>query len=163
MSNWDKIVQTHGTMVFGTVLRILGHTADSEDVVQEVFLEAHQLVLAEGVRNWGGLLRQLATYRALDRLRQRKAFVTVARLDLAGHDGDPEAAAVERELAERLRQAVAGLPEREAAVFCLRYFDDLSNQQISENLNITSGAVAAALHKARAKLESMLVGVAQGD
>lgn len=163
MSDWDTIVRVHGPMVFSTVLRILGHAADTEDVVQEVFLEAHQLKLAEGVRNWGGLLRRLATYRGLDRLRQRKAVVTVAHLRLVDHDGDPEAAAVEHELADRLRQAVVQLPEREAAVFCLRYFDDLSNQQISENLNITTGAVAAALHKARAKLESMLVSAVHGD
>jgi RNA polymerase sigma-70 factor (ECF subfamily) len=62
-------------------------------------------------------------------------------------------------LAERLRQAVAELPEREGTVFCQRYFDDLSYDQIAENLDISRGAVASALHKARSKLEAMLTEV----
>ena len=41
------------------------------------------------------------------------------------------------------------LPRREATVFCLRYFDDLSYEQIAESLSIKTGAVATALHKAR--------------
>src|SRR5207247_6557 len=63
----------------------------------------------------------------------------------------------------QLREAVAGLPEREAAVFCLRYFEELSYQQIADTLDINAGAVAAALHKARAKLEAQLMPVRQGE
>jgi RNA polymerase sigma-70 factor (ECF subfamily) len=66
-------------------------------------------------------------------------------------------------LAERLRQVVADLPEREGAVFCLRYFEDLSYHQIAEALNISSGAVAQALHKARAKLEVLLTKAMQEE
>jgi RNA polymerase sigma-70 factor (ECF subfamily) len=66
-------------------------------------------------------------------------------------------------LAERLRQGIAQLPPREAAVFCLRYFEDLSYQQIAETLHITAGAAATALHKARAKLESLLSEVTKGE
>lgn len=161
MSDWDTLVRMHGPMVFGTVWRILGNEADSEDIVQDVFLEAYRNRLR--VRHWGGLLRRLATFRALDRLRQRKEVHGLDGASLAGRDGDPEASAIERELAERLRQAVAQLPQREAAVFCLRFFDDLSYEEISEHLTITPGAVAQALHKARAKLESMLVGAIKGE
>ncbi len=46
--------------------------------------------------------------------------------------------------------------QREAEVFCLRYFDDLPNQKIAEVLNMQPGAVGVALHKARAKLELLL-------
>jgi RNA polymerase sigma-70 factor (ECF subfamily) len=67
------------------------------------------------------------------------------------------------ELAQRLRLAVAQLPDREATVFCLRYFDELSYQRIADTLNINLGAVATALHKARAKLETLLAVTAQGE
>jgi RNA polymerase sigma-70 factor (ECF subfamily) len=70
---------------------------------------------------------------------------------------------VERELADRLRQAITQLPDREAAVFCLRYFDDLSYQDIAETLHIQTGAVASALHKARLKLETFLLETVQGE
>lgn len=163
LSDWDLIVRTHGQLVFGTAWRILGHVADTEDVVQEVFLEAYRMREKETVRNWGGFLRRMATFRALDRLRDRKPTVPLEGLRLVESGGDPEAEAVGKELRERLRQALGELPPREAAVFCLRYFEDLSNQEISDQLDISPGAVAQALHKARAKLEDRLENVLQGE
>jgi RNA polymerase sigma-70 factor (ECF subfamily) len=162
VTDWDRIVREHGPRVFATAWRILGHAADTEDVVQEVFLQAHQLRQAGPVRSWAGLLRRLAACRALDKLRQRRPTVPLDGLDLAGGEGGPEQLAIEHELAERLREALAHLPPREAAVFCLRYFDDLSYEQIADTLQIRAGAVAAALHKARARLEALLLEPAQG-
>jgi len=129
VTDWDGMVHQHGPMVFGTAWRILGHTADTEDVVQEVFLEAYRLRAAEAVRCWPALLRRLATCRALDRLRHRRA----------------------------------ALPQREATVFCLRYFEDLPNQRIAEILSIQPGTVGVALHKARARLEALLTEAPTGD
>ena len=163
MTDWNRIVRDYGAMVFGTAWRVLGHAADTEDVVQEVFLEAHRLRQTQTVRHWGGFLRRLAACRALDRLRQRKVTVSLDGLALLGSGDGPEEVAIGRELADRLRQAIAQLPEREGSVFCLRCFEDLSYQQIAETLDISPGAVAAALHKARAKLESLLTEVAKGE
>ena len=156
MIDWDSIVREHGPVVFGTAWRILGHVADAEDVAQEVYLEAYQWPLSRPVRSWGGLLRRLSACRALDRLRQRKNNVPLDGLSIVnGHSG-PEEEAVANELAARLRAKLALLPPREGTVFCLRYFEDLSYQEIAELLTITPGAVAAALCKARAKLEAYL-------
>ena len=71
--------------------------------------------------------------------------------------------AVRRELAEHLRSAIAALPEREGAVFALRYFDHLSNPEIAEVLGVSTGAVAAAIHKVRAKLDAVLSHSSQGE
>jgi RNA polymerase sigma-70 factor, ECF subfamily len=161
LTDWDRIVREHGPIVFATAWRILGHAADAEDVAQEVFLQAHQMQQVEAVRCWEALLRRLAACRALDRLRQRKANVSIDGLALANSSDNPEAVAIERELSARLRLAVAQLPRREAAVFCLRYFEDLSYDQIAETLSIRVGAVATALHKARARLETILLEAAQ--
>jgi RNA polymerase sigma-70 factor (ECF subfamily) len=163
MTDWDQMVRQHGPVVFRTAWRILGHAADAEDVVQEVFLQAFQVQQEEAVRSWESLLRRLAAYRALDRLRQRRASLPLEGLALASTAGSPEEAAVERDLANRLRDAIARLPPREAAVFCLRYFDDLTSQQISLTLGIQIGAVATALHKARQRLESMLIEPVHGS
>jgi RNA polymerase sigma-70 factor (ECF subfamily) len=150
-------------MVFGTAWRILGHAADTEDVVQEVFLQACQLARAGTVRHWGGLLRRLAACRALDRLRQRHPDVSLNGLALTCADAGPDAELIGRELAERLRAALARLPERQSAVFCLRHFEDLSYQQIADTLQTTPGAVATALHKARASLEAQLGELIYGE
>lgn len=162
MTDWDRVVREHGPMVFGTAWRILGHAADAEDVVQEVFLEAHLLRARQTVRHWPGLLRRLAACRAVDRLRQRKAILPLDGLSLAGGI-EPDQEAIGHELADRLRHSIAHLPEREASVFCLRYFEDLSNQRIAEVLDISPGAVAVALHKARARLESLLTEPVKGE
>ena len=156
MTDWDRIVREHAPQVFGTAWRVLGHAADAEDVVQDVFLQAHLLHRTRPVHSWGGFLRRLAACRALDRLRQRRATCNLDPLfPCAGSDG-PEEQAIEHELRDRLRAALAQLPEREAEVFCLRYFEDLSYQRIAELLSITSGAVGTALRKARDKLEAAL-------
>jgi len=105
----------------------------------------------------------MATYRSLDRLRQRKPISSLDGLPVPGTMNGPEEDAIAGELQEQLRHAVTQLPQQEAAVFCLRYFEDLSYKQIAESLQVTSGAVATALHKARAKLEVLLGDCARGD
>lgn len=155
--DWDQIVRDHGRMVFSTAWRILGHAADAEDVVQEVFIEAIHVSQTQEIRHWGGLLRRLATCRALDRLRQRRTCQSIDGMALPATSDGPEDVAIGRETADHLREAIAHLPEREATVFCMRYFDDLSYQRIAEILNIRLGAVSAALHKARGKLESVFI------
>lgn len=160
--SWDQIVREQGPMVFGLAWRILGHAADAEDVVQDVFLQAHQMQRVRPIDCWPALLRRLAACRALDRLRKRRATVPLDGLALAAAGDSPDAPLIERELLERLRQAVAELPEREASVFCLRYFEDLSNQRIAKTLNIRTGAVAVALHKARARLEPLFQEAVKG-
>jgi RNA polymerase sigma-70 factor (ECF subfamily) len=163
VTDWNRIVREHGPLVFGTAWRILGHAADSEDVVQEVFLEAYRLRAGQPVRHWPGLLRRLAVCRALDRLRQRRPLLPLDCQPAAGPGDDPEETAIGHELAERLRQALAELPRQEAAVFCLRYFEDTPNQQIADILKISPGAVGVALHKARARLETLLEEVPKGE
>lgn len=163
VNDWERIVRDHGRLVYSAAWRVLGHDADTEDVVQEVFLEVHRLWQNRPVRSLPGLLRRLATCRALDRLRQRKTILSLEGQNVVGPDADPETQVMEQELADRLRQLVGTLPERESSVFCLRYFEDLSYQEIAEQLSIQTGAVAAALHKARGKLGSLLTGALKGE
>ena len=64
--------------------------------------------------------------------------------------------AVERELADRLRWAIAELSDREASVFSLRYFGEMANSEIARTLGISTDAVGVALHKARTRLKELL-------
>jgi RNA polymerase sigma-70 factor (ECF subfamily) len=163
VTDWDRVVREYGPMVYATAWRILANAADADDVVQDVFLQVHQLHQSEPVRYWVGLLRRLATCRALDRLRQRRHTLSLEGLSLYSAVPAPDAILLGKELAGRLRQALAHLPPREAAVFCMRYFEDLSYQQIAEALRVRVGAVAVALHKARARLEAFLLEPVPGE
>jgi RNA polymerase sigma-70 factor (ECF subfamily) len=159
--DWESIIRTNGAMAFDTAWRLLGHAADTEDAVQEALLEAFQLYGRQPIRNWGGLLRQLAMRRAIDRLRQRCAVLPLPLEALtfdpvSPESEQPESIAVERELADRLRLAIAKLPDREANVFSLHYLGEMANSQIAETLGISADAVAVALHRARNRLKQLL-------
>jgi RNA polymerase sigma-70 factor (ECF subfamily) len=67
------------------------------------------------------------------------------------------------ELEARLRVAVAGLPDREGAVFSLRYFEGLELSEIAATLRINYSAAATALSRARAKLEAVFSETAVED
>ena len=156
MVNWQSIVRSHGPMAFDTAWRLLGQAADAEDVTQESLLDAFQLHSRGEVHNWGGLLRRLATRRAIDRLRRRRKTEVLSHEPATRKADQPESVAMERELAGRLRSAIGELPDREASVFSLRYFGEMSNPEIADALGITVGAVGVALHKARIKLKQLL-------
>jgi RNA polymerase sigma-70 factor (ECF subfamily) len=158
-ADWESIVRTHTPLAFDAAWRLLGHAADTEDVVQEALLDAFRLHAHQSVENWGALLRHLATRRAIDRLRKRRAaaLVPLGTFEVSAPESEqPESVAAERELADRLRWAIAELPDREASVFSLRYFGEMANCDIAQALGISTDAVGVALHKARKKLKESL-------
>src|SRR5262249_49928489 len=151
---WEAIVREHAPIVFGAAWRILGHAADAEDVAQEVFFEAFRKWQLQPDTHWTGLFRRLAVCRALDYRRKRKATVRLTDFaEVPGTANNPTRVAVVNELVLLLRKAVDQLPRQQAAVFCLRYFEDLNSNEIAAALGIKPGAVATALSKARTKLE----------
>jgi RNA polymerase sigma-70 factor (ECF subfamily) len=139
VNNWDQIVRQHAPVVCATAWRILGDVTEMEGVALEVFGEAHEIARTGPVHCWEVLLRRLAANAAIDRLRQRRPS-----------EGR------ERGTAGRLRSALARLPGREAAVFALRYFDDLSTREIAETLLLSRSTVKACLRLARDELEALL-------
>ncbi len=140
-------------MVISISWRILGNSADVEDNLQDVFLEACRIHQRTTVRHWRGLLRRLATMGALAKRRQRRHHASLAEISpLDNKTPAAEDMAIRRELETRLRDAVATLPEREGAVFALRYFENLELPEIARSLGIRYSAAGAALSRARAKL-----------
>ena len=161
-ADWKSIVQEHGPGVYRIAWRILGNADDADEVVQDVFLQAHQFESRNKVANHMGLLKRLAVCRSLDCLRRRRAYVGLDDMPITDSGSGPEAQAMGNELEARLREVIRQLPEREAEVFCLRYFDQLTNQQIAETLKLTTAAAATALYKARSKLACMLGDLIKG-
>ena len=153
--DWNSIVNEHGRIVLRIASRILG-ARDAEDVAQEVFLHAFQLWSRSTVDNWPGLLRTIATRVAIDRLRRRLQNYPLPP-DLAGRDPAPDHGLTSSELADRLRIEIARLPDRQAEIFSLRYFDGLSNSEIAELLKTSPSSVSTTLLKARDTLATRLV------
>jgi RNA polymerase sigma-70 factor, ECF subfamily len=167
VTDWTTIVDQHGQLVWATVWRLLGNSADALDAYQETFLEAVKVARREPVDNWGALLRHLATARALDLLRARcrqrnRTDATVDPDVLVSPQTDPRQEAEANELAERLRVALTQLPHDQAKVFCLSCLDKLSYREIGERLKLTTNAVGVLLHRARQRLRELLIPVDAG-
>ena len=160
MADWNALLDEHGPMVAGISWRILSNATDVEDNVQETFIQAFRLEQAEPIRHWRGLLRRLATLGALARRRRRKLDASLDGVSLFSGGGSPDELAITRELEERLRDAVARLPKREGAVFSLRYFEQLTLDEIAKSLTISYSAAGAALSRARGKLEPIFRDIA---
>ena len=155
MVDWDNLVREQRQDLLGIAWRILGHAQDAEDVVQEVFGEAHHHWNGASVVCWPAMLRRMVTCRALDTLRRRRVTIPLDPAQAVSGKDDPQAIAVGRELQARLRTVLAELAPREAEVFCLRYFEDLSYRAIAETLGISPTAASTALYQARKRLEEL--------
>lgn len=162
--DWDEIVEEHAERVFRIAYRILGSVHDAEDVSQDVFTEAMSIQKAGPVRTWTGLMVRLATVRSIDRLRKvRKQPQALPSSDIEPSGAHrPEEESIAAELATWLRGEIRTLPDQQAAVFSLAYFEQLSRNEIASALDITPEAASTTLYKARKKLSSQLA-VFQGD
>lgn len=153
--DWSRLVERHAERVFRIALRILGSVHDAEDVSQIVFTEAVQVHGTEAVQSWTGLFVRLATLRSIDLLRRRRSTVPLIEGDHVSNIG-PAEAAVGAELADWLRGAVNRLPEQQAAIFSLSYFEQLDRNEVAAVLNISPESVSTALYKARQGLMTQI-------
>jgi RNA polymerase sigma-70 factor (ECF subfamily) len=159
-----QLADRHGRMVFATAYRILGNADDAEDALQEVFLKMlnsrNGRKHLDAVQDWGAYLRVTASSCAVDLLRRRskrsREKGTLSEEPATAIDQDPSRVASRRETAARLRQALAAMPSRDAAVFALRHFEDLSYKQIASQMDLSVDQVGVILHRTRKRLRDDL-------
>lgn len=158
---WEEILAVHGQMAVLTAWRILGRTQDTEDVVQESWMECLRLRSSGDIQDWGGAIRVITTRRAIDRLRKRareetKFILSEWKEQPIAPGPSPETVMYVAELADGLRRAIAELTEHEATVFSLSCLCGESNHKIASILKISPSNVSSTLHKAREKLRTLL-------
>jgi RNA polymerase sigma-70 factor, ECF subfamily len=161
MTDWSQIVREHGPMVWRTVHRLVNHETDAADCFQCTFMSALELSRAEAIRNWAGLLKRLATARALDCLRRRQRewnrWTTLRQgLPIDRKTLGPTEAAQTGELADHLRQALTELDDRQAQVFCLACLEGWRYEEIAQHLDLTVNHVGVLLSRARVHLQEKL-------
>jgi RNA polymerase sigma factor (sigma-70 family) len=114
--------------------QILRSREDAEDVAMDT--------MARVLRDWQKLdgaadawVAKVATHRAIDlwrRAQRRRAHQGLARLDGSSRSTDEDLV---------LREAILVLPKRQREVVALRYFLDLSEQEIATMLGCSTGSV----------------------
>ncbi|MCW2288671.1 sigma-70 family RNA polymerase sigma factor [Leucobacter luti] len=148
--------------VFGLILRVLIDRAQSEEVLQEVFLEAWQTANTFDAergraRTW---LLTIAHRRAVDRVR---ASQSSRRRDLAGGARDlaVPVPGIDEEVALRVdgEQAVRGLaslPEPQRKAIVLAYFGGYSHTEISVLLGAPLGTIKTRIRDGLSRLRTAL-------
>jgi RNA polymerase sigma-70 factor (ECF subfamily) len=156
------LVAAHQHAVHAVIAQLLlhGSVADVEDLAQETFLRVHgALPRFEGdsahLKKW---IVTIAARVAIDHLRRKRVNhesfdETVHRLATAGADE----LAQFRRLGARVEAALVELGVEHRSVLVLRQLHGLEYQEIADTLQIDLGTVKSRLHRARAKLEQLLV------
>lgn len=155
-ASWEDFVAGNIRLVADAALRVTAHVADAEDITQEVFLEIFKSNQLGKFATQPALLHTLATRRALDRLRRRRATEQLHDDHMLSREGVPSEMVEAAELDDRLRESLSRLPPRQAEVFCLVYFENMSSCDVATVLGISRSAVAKALCLARRQLSLSL-------
>ena len=162
---FTMLVEEHQTHVYNLCYRMLGEPEAAEDAAQESFLRAYQnLQRYDRNRPFATWLLSIAAHYCIDRLRRRK--LSVFSLDEENDDGvafeiadpaspNPEAESVKREERDRLHILLKDLDATDRAAIVLRYWNDYSEIEIADSLNLTVSAVKSRLHRARRALAGM--------
>ena len=162
---FTRLVEEHQTHVYNLCYRMLGEPEAAEDAAQESFLRAYQnLQRYDRNRPFATWLLSIAAHYCIDRLRRRK--LSMFSLDEENDDGvtfeiadpaspNPEAESVKREERDRLHILLKDLDATDRAAIILRYWNDYSEIEIAESLNLTVSAVKSRLHRARRALAGM--------
>ncbi|QQS44771.1 MAG: sigma-70 family RNA polymerase sigma factor [Acidobacteriota bacterium] len=154
----EMLFREHQEMVFRTAYRITGSVVDSEDVLQTVFL---RLSRRQGEIDLepspGGYLHRAAVNASLDLIRQRGRTSSVSIDDVTGsfmaaQGANPEKMRESAELRGLIRQAIAGLGEKSAEMFVLKYFEGCDNREIADRLGTSPMVVGVLLHRARTRV-----------
>ena len=160
---YRQLARRHLPVAVALARRVLGNTADAEDVAQEAMLRVwtnaprwQPLAL---FRTW---FRRVVVNLCLDRKR-RAQWVD---LEAAGEIVDPAANAgeqVERgERDELVRAAIGRLPARQRAAIVLTYSEGLSNAEVADALDTSVSAVETLLVRGKQNLRRSLASVIEG-
>jgi len=161
---FDVLARRSVPPAIGLARRVLGNTADAEEVVQEamlrVWINAPRWRPEARFRTW---LYRIVFNLCLNR-RRRPAF---ASLDEAGDPASPEPDAstrMERDQRDRaIAAAIASLPERQRAAIVLTYRQGLGNAETAEALGTSVSAVETLLVRAKQALRRALGALAADD
>ncbi|HEV2670162.1 MAG TPA: sigma-70 family RNA polymerase sigma factor [Gemmatimonadales bacterium] len=152
------LVERYAAQARRVARAVLGDPDDADDAAQDGFLSALvKLVQYDSRRPFGPWLMRIVANAATDR-RRRRNVRRAEPLDpaLVGGGPRPDAAAVQSELGDRLRAALAELPERRQTAVVLFDVEGYSHAEIAGILRIPEGTVRSEVFHGRRRLRALL-------
>jgi RNA polymerase sigma-70 factor, ECF subfamily len=175
------LVVRYQRKVYAVALGIVKDPDLAWDVAQEAFVRVHgHLAEFEGKAAFSTWLFRIATHLSIDTVRRERTShkddvdeVNEAHLAEGGEGilstslgNDPRENALRRELAGKIQEALATLPEKHRTILVLREVEGLSYEELAERLGIHKGTVMSRLFHARKKMQAALrryAGLAASD
>lgn len=163
-SAFTGLVNTYQTAVFNLCYRMLGDRCEAEDAAQEAFLRAysqiHRYDIERPFKTW---LFSIAAHYCIDRLRRRRiVWLGIDDEPLQYHPALRESSPGPQEMAERgerrdgVQALLQQLSPQDRAAIVMRYWYDLSYEEIAEATGVSISSVKSRLHRARVTLGEMM-------
>ncbi len=155
---FHQLIDRHSERLFRLAFRLVGTTADAEDVVQETFMGAFEHMEAfEGratVKTW---LTRILTRQAArcHRRRSRKGTMPLEPLKV-GFNARPVSLSEDANRRMDVERALQDLSPEHREVVVLREFEGMSYAEMAETLGVPQGTVESRLHRARRNLQHVL-------
>lgn len=162
-SSYAELVQMYKDSLFRVAMQILKRPADAEDAVQESFIKAYvHLDSYNDSFSFYTWLAAIVTNTCYSALRARDWHVAqipdqiLEAVRVADWTEDPEASALVRSRDELISRAIQELPLKYRRIMELRYWHDLTYQEVAEATDQSMGAVKTQIRRATMLLRESL-------
>jgi RNA polymerase sigma factor (sigma-70 family) len=158
---FTTIIKKYQEKLYWHVRRMVVDHDDANDVLQNVFIRVWNALgnFREDSQLYTWLYR-IATNECLTFLEQQKKKASVSLSDVESGlsnkikaDSNFDA----NKLEWKLQLAIQQLPEKQRAVFTLRYYDEMPYEEMSRVLETSEGALKASYHHAAKKIEDYII------
>lgn len=168
---YAELLSRYKTPVYHMILKMIRNVDDAEDLTIEAFAKAfknlHKFKKDFTFSTW---LFRIATNNTIDFIRKKKLDTFSLNTSMRNDDGeavnidledkglDPQEEAIKSQKIELIHLFVNKLPPKYQRLVKLRYFEELSYDEIAKELDAPLGTVKAQLHRARELMYDLVKG-----
>lgn len=165
---YAELMQRYKDSIYFMTLKMINNKDDAMDLTVETFGKAFEnLDRYKPDFAFSTWLFRIATNNSIDFIRKKRLSV-ISMDSMVDDEGDdrplqiksdslnPEESSIKKQQSKELKDIVDKLPSRYKTLIVLRYFDELSYEEIAQQLDLPLGTVKAQLFRARDLLSNVL-------